>query len=199
MAGGEGDELSALAEEKWTAANEQRAGTRLAHRRKGGTKFSLICGFHNNESPSDGMTGLLQAGDVAARSRQARDKAAERDVSQREDDRDDRCGVLCAAEAPAPDVTMTSTFNRTNSAAISAARELCPSAQRYSIATVRPSTQPRSCSRCRKAATHWPIAEGVLEPKNPMVGSFPGCCARAVSGHAAAPPSSVMNSRRFTQ
>jgi hypothetical protein len=24
------------------------------------------------------------------------------------------------------------------------------------------------------------------------------CCARAVSGHAAAPPSSVMNSRRFT-
>ena len=25
-----------------------------------------------------------------------------------------------------------------------------------------------------------------------------GCCARAVSGHAAAPPRSVMNSRRFT-
>jgi hypothetical protein len=31
-----------------------------------------------------------------------------------------------------------------------------------------------------------------------MVGSFPGCCARAASGHAAAtPPSSVMNSRQF--
>ena len=30
-----------------------------------------------------------------------------------------------------------------------------------------------------------------------MVGSLPGCCARAVSGHAAAPPSSVMNLRRF--
>ena len=30
-----------------------------------------------------------------------------------------------------------------------------------------------------------------------MVGSLPGCCARAASGHAAAaPPSSVMNSRR---
>ena len=30
-----------------------------------------------------------------------------------------------------------------------------------------------------------------------MVGSFPGCCARAASGHAvAAPPSSVMNARR---
>src|SRR5215469_8349058 len=32
-----------------------------------------------------------------------------------------------------------------------------------------------------------------------MVGSFPGLCARAASGHAAAPPSSVMNWRRFTQ
>ena len=42
------------------------------------------------------------------------------------------------------------------------------------------------------------MAEGVLEPKNPMIGSFPTCCARAASGHiAAAPPISVMNSRRF--
>ena len=41
------------------------------------------------------------------------------------------------------------------------------------------------------------MAEGVAAPKNPMVGSFAGCCARAASGHAAAaPPSSVMNSRR---
>ena len=30
-----------------------------------------------------------------------------------------------------------------------------------------------------------------------MVGSFAGCCARVATGHAAAPPSSVMNSRRF--
>src|SRR5262245_20575787 len=44
-------------------------------------------------------------------------------------------------------LTMTSTFSRTNSAAISAARELRPSAQRYSIATVRPSIQPRSRNR----------------------------------------------------
>src|SRR5262245_32179370 len=35
--------------------------------------------------------------------------------------------------------------------------------------------------------------------KAPIVGSFPGCCARAASGHvAAAPPRRVMNSRRFT-
>src|SRR5262245_57921763 len=30
-----------------------------------------------------------------------------------------------------------------------------------------------------------------------MVGCLPGCCARAASGHAAAPPSSVMKSRRL--
>ena len=37
----------------------------------------------------------------------------------------------------------------------------------------------------------------MLAPKNPMVGSFAGCCARAASGHAAAaPPRRVMNSRR---
>src|SRR5215467_8441968 len=99
-------------------------------------------------------------------------------------------GVLC--------VRMTSTFSRTNSAANSAKRSLRPSAQRYSIVTVRPSIQPRSRSRCTKAAVNWRCAAGVVEPKNPMVGSFPGCCARAASGHAAAaPPMSVMKSRRL--
>src|SRR5262249_45556432 len=33
--------------------------------------------------------------------------------------------------------------------------------------------------------------------KAPIVGSFPGCCARAASGHAAAAPSSDMKSRRL--
>jgi len=33
-------------------------------------------------------------------------------------------------------------------------------------------------------------------PSNPMVGSFL-CCARAASGHAAAPPRNVTNSRRL--
>jgi hypothetical protein len=31
----------------------------------------------------------------------------------------------------------------------------------------------------------------------PIVGSFAGCCAQAAIGHAAALPSSMMNSRRF--
>jgi hypothetical protein len=30
-----------------------------------------------------------------------------------------------------------------------------------------------------------------------MVGSLPDCCARAGSGHAAAPPRAAMNSRRL--
>ena len=34
-------------------------------------------------------------------------------------------------------------------------------------------------------------------PRKPMIGSLLTCCARAAIGHAAAPPSSVMKSRRF--
>jgi len=94
-------------------------------------------------------------------------------------------------------VTMTSTLSLTNSAAISAKRSPRPSAQRYSIARLRPSTQPSSCSRCTKAATHRFMVEGVLVPKKPIVGSFPTCCARAASGHVvAAPPTTPKNSRR---
>jgi len=41
-----------------------------------------------------------------------------------------------------------------------------------------------------------PLAEGVLTPRKPIVGNLLVCCARAASGHAAAPPMSDMNSRR---
>src|SRR5262249_52775826 len=93
---------------------------------------------------------------------------------------------------------MISTLSRTNSAASSARRSLRPSAQRYSILTLRPSFQPSSCNCCTKEATRWPSAAGVAPPKYPVVGSFGGCCARAASGQpAAAPPSSVMNARRL--
>src|SRR5262245_59911911 len=96
-----------------------------------------------------------------------------------------------------PQVTITSTFSRTNSAAISARRSLRPSAHRYSIATVRPSIQPSSRNRSTRAATHWLAAEGVAAPRKPIVRYLPSCCALAAIGHAAAaPPSSVMNSRR---
>jgi hypothetical protein len=67
----------------------------------------------------------------------------------------------------------------------------------YSIATLRPSTQPSSRSRCTKALTHALQSEGVDPPKNPIVGSFAACCARAASGQAAAPPSILINPRRL--
>src|SRR5262249_54003460 len=44
---------------------------------------------------------------------------------------------------------------------------------------------------------HSLAAARVLGTRNPMVGGLPACCARAASGQAAAPPSSVMKSRRF--
>src|SRR5262245_18013578 len=103
---------------------------------------------------------------------------------------------MAAATAAVPDVAMTLTLSRTNSAAISAARSARPSTQRYSILIVRLSIQPSSPSRCTKAATHWAWVTGVPEPRYPIVGSFADCCARATSGHAVAPPSSVITSRR---
>jgi hypothetical protein len=41
-----------------------------------------------------------------------------------------------------------------------------------------------------------PVTAGVRMPTR---GTFVGCCARAASGHAAAPPMRVMSSRRFTR
>src|SRR5262245_25343930 len=50
---------------------------------------------------------------------------------------------------------------------------------------------------CRNAATMGAYSLGELLLRNPITG-IDDCCARATSGHAAAPPTSVMNSRRFT-
>jgi hypothetical protein len=97
-----------------------------------------------------------------------------------------------------PHVTMTSTLSLTNSAAISANRLLLPSAQRYSMATVRPSIQPSSRSRLENAVTHWVATEDEAAPKKPMVGSFPACYAREASGqHVAEPAMTLMKSRRL--
>ena len=79
---------------------------------------------------------------------------------------------------------MTSTLSRMNSAAISAKRSPRPSAQRYSIATVRFSIQPSSRSRCTKASVDALSNVALFAPRNPMVGNFVGCWARAASGHS---------------
>ena len=109
------------------------------------------------------------------------------------------------AGTASPEVTMTSTFSRTNSAANSANRSERPSAQRTSIAAVRPSVQPSSRKRCTRAATNWPWDDGVPPARTPMVGSLAGCCARAASGQRRraaeqrdelAPPHSITSSAR---
>jgi hypothetical protein len=63
------------------------------------------------------------------------------------------------------------------------------------MVTVRPLPQPSSDNRCSKASAHLLHAEGDAAPKKPMVGTLAGCCVRAATGHAAAPPSAAMNSR----
>ena len=73
-----------------------------------------------------------------------------------------------------------------------------PSAQRYSIATVAPLDPTEFAQAFHKCGD--PLirqAEAEAGPKNPMVRSFDGCCARAASGSRAAqceyefPPSDV--------
>jgi len=97
-------------------------------------------------------------------------------------------GVLC--------VRMTSTFRRANSAAISAKRSLRfrPAVLDRDRAALGPA---ELASRRTKGAVYWRCAVAVLEPKNPMVGSFADCCARAASGQATTELVSAMNSRRF--
>ncbi len=73
--------------------------------------------------------------------------------------------------------------------------------QRVSIRILRPSIQPSFSSPSRNAAmracpTGSSAASGM---STPMRLTLSGRCARPASGHAAALPSSVMNSRRLTQ
>jgi hypothetical protein len=86
----------------------------------------------------------------------------------------------------------------TNSAASLRMRSALPAPQRKSIRTLRPTAHPNSCSPCRNAALRT-CACGSSAGKftsTPMRRIRSPCCARAASGHAAAPPRSVMNTRR---
>ena len=100
----------------------------------------------------------------------------------------------------APVVKMTSGASATNSAAYLRMVSGLPPPSRNSIRMLRPSVQPNPCSPRRNAAMRSRISgSSVLLPLvNTPIRRIAGCCARAASGHAAAaPPSSVMNSRRF--
>src|SRR5262249_19840855 len=96
----------------------------------------------------------------------------------------------------APPTRMTATLRLMRSAASAGARSKCPSAQRYSITTLRPSAKPvspRPPWNPEIGRTH-SAADAPL--RNPTTG-IADCCARAASGHTAAPPSNVINARRF--
>jgi hypothetical protein len=47
------------------------------------------------------------------------------------------------------------------------------------------------------AASRGLYAAGLL-PSMPIIGNLPAVCARPANGHAAAPPTSMMNERRFS-
>src|SRR5215472_10516885 len=93
-------------------------------------------------------------------------------------------------------VAITATPRCTKSPSNSGSRALSLYAKRNSTATLRPSMKPVSFKPLRNAPTTPALSSGTPGYTNPITG-IPGCCAPAASGHAAAPPSSVMNSRRF--
>src|SRR5262249_8696270 len=138
-----------------------------------------------------------RAGEVAARSGQSRYEAGGNRVArQREDDWDDRSRVLCRENRLGP--------IRHNHIDLEPDELGCDLGGAF-IATLRPAILDRDIpplapaqltQPLQKAPVHWLCVAAVPEPRNPMVGSLP-CSARAASGHAAAAPSSVMNSRRF--
>ena len=105
-------------------------------------------------------------------------------------------GATVAVPVPA---TRTSGASATNSAACLRSSSALVVAQRVSIRTLRSSVQPNRDMPCRNAAkracdTGSSAADAICTPIRRIRSA---CCARAASGHAAAaPPSSVMNSRR---
>ena len=95
---------------------------------------------------------------------------------------------------------MTSGASATSSAAYLRVSAALPADQRASMCTLLPSIQPNSCSACWNAVRR-ARASGSLATSGkstPMRRTGSGCCARAASGQtAAAPPISVMKSRRL--
>ena len=83
---------------------------------------------------------------------------------------------------------MTSGLSATRSAAFLRRRAASPPLQRVSIRTFRPTSQPVLCSPCKNAASWACISgsSGVACISTPT--SRTRSCARAASGHAAAPP-----------
>ena len=103
-----------------------------------------------------------------------------------------------------PVATITLTLRRTRSAAAAGNRSYCPCAQWYSMVVCSCRLQTRSlCSNNVGTRPGWfrnrAADEACSGTRSP---ASAGCCARAARGasaDAAAPPSSVMNSRLFNR
>ena len=115
----------------------------------------------------------------------ARDQAAaDRVARQREHDRDDRCRLLCREDRGSrrdDDIDLEpDELGRDLGEALAAS--LRPAILDRDGAALDPAefAQPLH----KSGEVHGLQAEGVPAPRNPMVGSFAGCCARAASGHA---------------
>jgi hypothetical protein len=94
---------------------------------------------------------------------------------------------------------MTSGARAANSAADLRISSGLPAVQRVSMRTLRPSVQPNPRSPCKNAVRRTcPSASSAASGISTPIRRAPSlCCARAASGHAAAPPMSVMNWRRL--
>src|SRR6516162_348105 len=104
-----------------------------------------------------------------------------------------------ATVATSPPARMMSGCRPTNSRASAPIRLASSPNQRRSIRTLRPSVQPKPESACvNTERCKVPLGSFSSNPlSTPMRRTRLPCCARTASGHAAAPPRSVMNSRRF--
>jgi len=102
-----------------------------------------------------------------------------------------------AARAPVVVVvTITSTFRPTSSASSVEFLSSLPPAKRYSMMTFCPSTQPRSRSLSRKAATRCWIDPGGAGLRKPIRHTVLACWASAASGAARSPATVVRKIRR---
>src|SRR5262249_46448207 len=101
-----------------------------------------------------------------------------------------------SAELAPPFAAITLTPWFTNSPAKVGRSSYCPRAQRYSIATFRPSVYPTCPSPCLNAARYGTQVSDEAMLRNPIRGNT-DCCARAAGGQATAPPRPAINSRRL--
>src|SRR5262245_24464936 len=149
--------------------------------------------------PLAGKIGDLgrQAGDVAARSRQAWYEAgADRIVRRREHDRDNRCHLLCCKHRPSHryDHIDLESDELSGNLAEALGTSLRPTILDRQGATLDPAEFAQSLSKGGSPCTP---GRRRARSKEPNDRHLRWCCARAASGHTAAPATSVMSSRRL--